>query len=131
MMRKYVPIICLDFDGVIHSYTSGWKGVRNVPDGPMAGAIEFIHTLLNNGFEVAIHSSRSGQWGGRRAMRNWLRGHAGNLWHEAPGYLGLEDVKFPLFKPAATVSIDDRALTFTGVWPSLQTLAEFKPWNKK
>lgn len=127
----YTPIICLDFDGVIHIYSSGWKGARIIPDGPVDGAIEFIHTLLNRGFDVAIHSSRSGQWGGRRAMKRWLKGYAGNLWHESMGSRGLEDVKFPLFKPAAVVSIDDRALTFTGKWPSVQQLQGFKPWNKK
>ena len=36
------PIICLDFDGVIHSYTSGWKGAAVIPDPPVPGALEFI-----------------------------------------------------------------------------------------
>ena len=38
-------------------------------------------------------------------------------------------IQFPLHKPSAKVTIDDRAITFTGVWPSMQTLKEFKPWN--
>jgi hypothetical protein len=34
-MRK--PILCLDFDGVLHSYTSGWKGAAVIPDPPVPG----------------------------------------------------------------------------------------------
>ena len=26
------PILCLDFDGVIHRYDSGWKGADVIPD---------------------------------------------------------------------------------------------------
>ena len=35
-------ILCLDFDGVIHSYSSGWKGADVIPDPPVPGALRFI-----------------------------------------------------------------------------------------
>lgn len=69
-------MICLDFDGVLHSYTSGWQGPRNIPDPPVPGALEFLVAALDEG-PVAIHSSRSGHWGGRRAMKRWLHRHIG------------------------------------------------------
>lgn len=65
------PILCLDFDGVIHSYTSGWKGADVIPDAPVADAMRFIWDATDH-FRVAIYSSRSGQRGGIRAMRSWL-----------------------------------------------------------
>ncbi len=124
--------LCLDFDGVVHSYTSGWKGPRIIPDPPVPGAIPFMHDALNCGWDVCIHSSRSSAWFGRWAMRNWLYEQAGmGYWHPSPGEIGLCEVKFPLYKPAAFITLDDRALTFIGQWPDLEAFKAFKPWNKK
>lgn len=125
------PILCLDFDGVIHSYSSGWKGARNIPDPPTEGAIEFIDKALNAGWDVVIHSSRARYWGGISAMRSWLKKYAGNMWWESMGCRGLEDVRFTRWKPPAVVTIDDRALTFNGTWPDFDSIKGFKPWNKR
>ena len=165
----YKPILSLDFDGVIHSYTSGWKGARIVADPPVDGALDFMTQAMES-FRVAVFSSRSHAWGGRRAMKWWLRTHAGAeilrlveddgveswrakdksdgilyWWHEActntiePFEHVVDDaarrfvkaVEWPLFKPAASVGLDDRVKTFTGVWPSMENLRSFKPWNKR
>jgi hypothetical protein len=124
------PILCLDFDGVIHSYTSGWKGADVIPDPPVPGALAFMLDALHH-FDVVIFSSRSNQRGGVTAMQKWLREHAGSCWYESPAGPGLEDVRFVTDKPPAMVTIDDRALTFTGVFPAISQLKAFTPWNKK
>jgi hypothetical protein len=125
-MKK--PILCLDFDGVIHSYTSGWKGARNIPDPPVPGALDFIINALEDGWDVVIHSSRARYFGGITAMRSWLRGHAGIQWDTmGPSFC---EVRFARWKPSATVTLDDRALTFAGVWPDPKNLRTFRPWNK-
>lgn len=151
------PILVLDFDGVIHSYTSGWKGATVIHDPPVPGALEFVVKALNH-FTVAVLSSRSHQWGGRRAMKQWLLGHllatAGSDFGDTPRWWQdriartvfsdpwpdevrwaaecvIKEIRWPLFKPAAMVTIDDRAMTFTGQWPALEAVAGFKPWNKR
>ncbi len=122
------PILCLDFDGVIHSYTSGWKGARNIPDPPVEGALDFISSAMLEGWDVVIHSSRARYFGGITAMRLWLREHAGNQWDTMGP--SLCDVKFARWKPSAVVTIDDRAITFKGLWPNPSVLRKFKPWNE-
>lgn len=129
-MKK--PILCLDFDGVIHSYTSGWQGAAVIPDPPVPGALEFIERATQV-FSVAVYSTRSHQPGGREAMHAWLKMHyAAALdggWKEAERLL--KEVDFPETKPPALVGIDDRQITFSGEWPDIDGLLAFKPWNKR
>ncbi len=118
-------MLCVDFDGVLHSYSSGWRGARNIPDPPVEGAIGWLKSLIvDRSFDVQIYSSRSRYLGGRRAIKKWLLkwGLAGEE---------LERIKFPRSKPAAFLQIDDRAWTFTGKFPSKEEMLGFKPWHKK
>jgi hypothetical protein len=124
------PILCLDFDGVIHSYSSGWKGADVIPDPPVAGALDFIDKAREH-FTVSIFSSRSCQMGGRHAMSEWLRRWMTSTWDQDRAMNVLADLEFPTEKPAAFVAIDDRALTFDGTWPRIEDLKAFQPWNKK
>lgn len=126
------PILCLDFDGVCHSYTSGWKGAAVIPDGYVPGLFEFLEAVKEH-FDIQIFSSRSHQEGGRDAMLHWFMTQR-KLWRERGGKPSEDtplSLKFPLEKPPAFVSIDDRCLLFTGAWPTAESLLAFKPWNKK
>jgi hypothetical protein len=137
-MKKYNPIICVDFDGVIHSYESGWQGISNIPDKPVPGAIQWIKEHLPvpdaicsmapqyEGPIVQIYSSRSKSWRGRKAMKKWLIRHGLELCYFTESIL-----KFPKKKPAAFLTIDDRAICFDGKFPTTKQMLDFKPWNKK
>ncbi len=129
------PILCIDFDGVLHSYKSGWLGARNIPDDPVNGAIEWLDSLVEDGesvcamapryrdFDVHIYSSRSRYFGGRRAMKKWLV-----KWGFPKDKL--ENLRFPSKKPAAFLQIDDRAFCFKGTFPTVKEMLSFRPWNK-
>lgn len=160
-------IICVDFDGVLHSYTSGWQGPRTIPDPPIPGALEWLLSLIkNDGVRPVIYSSRSKAWGGRRAMRRWLFDHYVEAWHrlintpgggntigspwdvlvsDTPGWnpcLGtdgeearrwarcvLRRLTFPTKKPAAFLTVDDRAWCFRGEYPSAEQIRSFQPFK--
>jgi len=134
------PILCLDFDGVMHSYSSGWKGADVIPDPPVPGMVQFLERALE-WFDVQVFSSRSHQSGGTEAMSDWLRTHVTRHFDcefhtGAPADFDramaiLDAVTFATEKPAAFLSIDDRALTFNGEWPDPMSLRVFKPWNKR
>lgn len=160
--KQFKPIISLDFDGVIHSYRSGWKGAANIPDEPFIGAIEAIIEYLKH-YRVAIFSSRSHQWGGKRAMKKWLKkwlvvwfNEKSKRIEESGGFQNVLDfynevgfmpgmdlwdveiedwagmiigrIEWPWFKPSALITIDDRAVKFTGIFPSIDEIKNFKPW---
>jgi hypothetical protein len=130
-MTKYKPIFCLDFDGVVHHYTTPFESPTIIPDPPVEGALAFMSLLLANDYDVQIYSVRSHERGGIRAMKDWLKKHAGAMWYPSPGQPGLEDVKFPQRKPAMQLALDDRVLLFDGSFPDIEFIKNFKPWNRK
>ena len=119
-------IICFDFDGVLHSYESGWQGAHVIPDPPVPGAIQFLKDVVaSEEYEAHIFSSRSHQSGGIGAIISWL---LQNGIEKAE----LEKIRFPSVKPPAFVTIDDRAIQFDGNFVGLwKQIANFKPWNKR
>jgi hypothetical protein len=133
MGNRSKSILCLDFNGVLHSYASGWKGANVFPDPPVIGAMEFL-TKATKQFTVHIYSAQSHRTGGIPAMQDWVSaalvlyiGFSARSAHEFVH----NELKWPVHKPPAMVTLDDRALQFTGVWPQVSTLLKFKPWNKK
>lgn len=144
MAKKNKLLVCMDFDGVIHSYTSGWKGVAVIPDPPVPGAIDAILGYLDAGYDVAVSSSRSKSFRGMRAMKSYLGNAIADHWlaggrtiSEAEcecwgdAYSIVHRIRWPWFKPAAFITIDDRAIQFDGTWPAPEAIKQFKPWNKR
>jgi hypothetical protein len=138
------PILCVGFDGVIHSYTSPWVDEVTIPDPPVPGALAWLWAATE-WWDVQIYSSRSKTAAGRLAMRDWMIKHAREQF--SPGHpmseldhakaLGYDCYLYPIDfaaeKPAAFLTIDDRAVCFEGDWAELDPceLRNFKPWNKR
>jgi hypothetical protein len=123
--------LLVDFDGVLHSYKSGWKGASNIPDPPVDGAIRWLQTMLER-FDVAIYSTRSLTPEGVQAMRVAL-----TEWAKADG-MGFQDacdfvekLRFPEKKEPAWLTIDDRCICFTGTFPTLEEVYQFQPWYRR
>lgn len=111
--------VVFDFDGVIHSYTSGWQGGDVIPDPPVPGIKEAIADIRASGYEVVIVSARTATIDGIRAIGKWLEKY------------GIEYDGVCTEKPPAVVYIDDRAICFDGKPENLlNQIQNFKPWNK-
>ena len=117
---EYKETVIFDFDGVIHSYSSGWMGVTTIPDPPVPGIREAINEIRAAGYKVVILSTRCNQRGGIGAIIDYLKKHD----------IIVDDVirnKVP-----AILQIDDRAICFDGdAGGLLKKIKEFTPWNKK
>lgn len=124
------PIICVDFDGCIHSYERGWQdGV--IYGSLVPGFLGWAVSALPH-FRLVVYSSRSKTGEGRVAMQQWLYNQlrARLMPSEADRFLG--QLEFAHEKPPAFLTIDDRAICFRGDWgdPALMPagLLDFKSW---
>jgi len=112
--------VVFDFDGVIHSYTSGWTGVYEAKDPHVAGIRDAIADIRAAGYEVVVVSARCVDETGRSIVQ---------------AYLARNKIKVDAVvahKPPALVYIDDRAICFTGDAAGLlKQVIDFTPWNAK
>jgi len=117
-MKINKPIIVFDFDGVIHSYKSGWKGIDIIPDSPVNGISKVISELRKI-YKIIIVSSRCSEEKGIFAIKSWL-----NKYEIIVDGIQKE-------KPPALITIDDRAITFDGNCMTLiEKINNFKVWYK-
>lgn len=111
--------IAVDFDGVLHLYSSPWAGHETIPDPPVEGAIEWLNVVTAR-FPVVIFTTRATTEAGREAIRRWLDEH---------GFTGvLHDIT--ALKPPALFLLDDRAWRFEGpgTFPTVDDIRRAVPW---
>jgi hypothetical protein len=125
-----VKTIAIDFDGVIHAYSKGWRD-GSIYDEPMRGAFDAIRSLMGQGIAVFVHTTRP-----PKPVARWIEQRTGygiecttqvhplpwkrTFWNQT-GVLLVTQKKLP-----AVVYIDDRALRFES-WPqALEDLEDFE-----
>ena len=122
-MSDFKPTVAIDFDGVIHQYTSPWTNAREVRDDPVEGAFKFIEELQDSNYKVCVFSSRCAYEGSTQAIRDWLIKHGFDEER-------IPELSFTDSKPPALLYIDDRGYQFRGTFPTVEYIANFKTWNK-
>lgn len=118
-LRNYT--VAVDFDGVIHSYTSPWVGSDVITDPPVEGAIEWLNQVTQY-FTVVIHTTRGKTTEGIEAVKSYLLEHGYRVERDA--------IEVTAIKPPALVYIDDRAWRFEGRFPTRDEIHQARPWNK-
>jgi hypothetical protein len=133
MPADFKPTLCIDFDGVIHSYEQGWQnGV--IYGEVVSGFFEWVERVQDQ-FTLVIYSSRSKDDAGATAMALWLHEKRA-AWIKAAGQrgpVGWLAFEFAHEKPAAWLTIDDRCIRFDGSWDDPQLTPEamlaFRSWH--
>lgn len=125
----FMKTIAVDFDGVIHRYSEGWKD-GDIYDPPVPGAFDALRKLLED-YYVFIFTTRNtmqiAEWlereGGFKVTTDDSRFKHDLVWDGSfwgtPGVLLVTNQKLGAF-----AYIDDRAIRFRGDWR--ETLTELK-----
>lgn len=112
--------IVFDFDGVIHSYTSGYRGKTCIPDPPVEGIGAAIDEIRSAGYDVVVASTRCASAEGLDAVRTWLERQE----------IQVDGIQSD--KPPAICYVDDRAICFDGHPEQLlEKIRKFRPWHQQ
>lgn len=123
--------VCIDFDGVLNSYSSGFsEGCAPIIDPPVPGAMAFLAQCVEK-FETYVFSCRSCNNEGLLVVKDYI---LRNLLADPTikdHQLVFSKLNFPTCKPMATMYIDDRAFLFKGTFPTMEEISQFQPWFKR
>lgn len=109
------PVICVDFNGVLDSYT-GWKGKVEYTS-PANGVEHFLKTLQDTFATVVVFTATIPLEG----VVSWLKQH------QLDQYI----TYVSNWKVPAQVYVDDRAVTHNGNFEdTLEKIRTFKVWWK-
>ena len=115
-MEKNKPCVCLDFDGVIHAYVK-WTGATDIPNPPVDGISDFMRTLKERGYDIAVCSSRASTCDGRFAIIQWLKKY------DLHKYIWCVSET----KPPAVAYVDDHGVPFAGDFgAALESIEDLK-----
>ena len=89
--------IAIDFDGVIHQYSQGFRGLMNAYDDPMPGVEEALQKFKSAGKRLVVMSSRPAA-----VIDDWLKEHSLDQYFDT-----ISNFKIP-----ANIYIDDRGYKF-------------------
>jgi len=128
-MPDFKPIICVDFDGCVHSYERGWQG-GEIYGTVVPGFFEWVERVRDR-FKIVIYSSRSKEEAGVVAMHLWLSEQY-RLWLQSTSAAVMDTFEFAHEKPPAWLTVDDRCVRFDGDWAmpelTVEAMADYKPW---
>ena len=115
--------VCIDFDGVIHDYSSGWQGI-DVFDKVLSGASEAMHKLHDAGYIIIIHTTRNDI----PALRDFL--NKNDICFDYINNNPYQPKGSEYGKVKADVYLDDRGVCFTGDWnDAIDKILNFKTWQ--
>lgn len=115
--KAKIPI-CFDFDGVIHSFKSGWIDFDIIPDEPVQYIRQLLLDMKSSGrFIILVHSSRCGYEGGVEAIELFMK------------EFSLPYDKVCKHKPNARMYVDDYGYQFKSVTDFRNKLRDLK-WMK-
>lgn len=121
--------VAVDFDNTLHPYSRGWVGVVPDDEPPIDGAEEFLHALLERGYNVVIHTTRADTPEGVVGTLGWFREHMPSI----ATLILKETITISAEKPKAIAYVDDRAVVFTGNYDvclhNIAVLDERGPWG--
>ena len=105
--------LAIDFDGVINSYKSGWKGLNNLPDPPVPGTIGWMTEAIDAGHTVIIFSMRN-------AAEEYMLPYADDIYSKYDDAMQMEE-----FSKADYIESDHVPYDFHSRWQGVEGIKSY------